>query len=359
MERRDARYAVAFAAVGAGLVLFWHLAGGEYGTQGGYVAHPAIRLAVLIAWGTAVGAAVGWLAAALPSRAAVPLGIGAILGLVGFILAVAYEIDGPGGALIDGSQNLHVLWGLIGAGIGWTLGALIGFAGTTDAPATTQRQKWLLRSMAVAVVFLGAAATRAEPYFATTRHPEQLHLPAARISMLAVASLIALTMLIAARRGSADERRAAPSEPTSRIGWLPRTGIILGCTLLIVIIAIVPQSNEVARTQRDRIINARAASRLEQVAARVADRYGTYPSDLSALLAAGGRVPDGSVARVRWVGRRYCVVVGRDDGNGSAEDPLEFAVLIPDVPGPDLSVSMIGGTGDRCARAARADDVDT
>jgi len=51
--------------------------------------------------------------------------------------------------------------------------------------------------------------------------------------------------------------------------------------------------------------------------------HGRYPSDIATLVRSSRAIPEGTaVARIRTIGRRFCVTVGVDEGGGRAGPPL-------------------------------------
>ena len=138
---------ITYAVVGVAIVLFLHLSGGANGTKGGFVEHPALRLTALIAWGAFVGAAIGWLASATSTRAALPLGLATIAAAIGFIAGLYYAVNVLGESVLDGKERVQLLSALVGGGTDGQSGHRSGSryrtqhrdlrAGTRGAPAAS------------------------------------------------------------------------------------------------------------------------------------------------------------------------------------------------------------------------------
>jgi hypothetical protein len=133
-RERGHRLIVGYAATGAAVIIVVHLSGGANGTQGGYVEHPVLRLVGLGVWGALVGATIGWLVRATPSRAVLPLGLGTIVAAIGFLVGLWFAVNVQGQSVIDGNERVQLLSSLEGAGAGWVIGASVGLAFATKEP---------------------------------------------------------------------------------------------------------------------------------------------------------------------------------------------------------------------------------
>ncbi|MGZ4150331.1 MAG: hypothetical protein ACXVQJ_09850, partial [Actinomycetota bacterium] len=302
----------ACTTLGVGVVLLSHLGGGAHGTQGGYVAHPALRLSLLLLWGAAVGGAIGWLVRALTPRAKLPLGFGTLVAALGFVGGLAFAVHILGQDLLDGNRTVQLASSLAGAGVGWLIGACVGLALATGGPRPTLREAWRIRAIAIVPIVIGVAyAWESSPPARAAAH-RVADSRAVQLAFLVDAAMVALPLLLAAgiRTRPADE----PPEPED-LDPVARSvralGIALGCTVLIGLIASAPQSRTSSQTFAQEHRNFRTLDSIQNAAQRYMQRMHALPADLDALRPYGVRLRHGTtVGFFGPVGQGLCVVVG-------------------------------------------------
>jgi hypothetical protein len=318
----------ACTTLGVGVVLLSHLGGGAHGTQGGYVAHPALRLSLLLLWGAAVGGAIGWLVRALTPRAKLPLGFGTFVAALGFVGGLAFAVHLLGQDLLDGNRTVQLASSLAGAGAGWLIGASLGLALATSGPCPTAREAWRIRATATVPVVLGVvfAFESSPPARAAARRIAEGRV--VQMAFLVDAGLVALTLLLSAgtRTRTADE----PPEPED-IDPVARSvrafGIALGCAVLIWVIASAPQSRTSSQTFAQERQNFHTLESIQSAAQRFMQQMHALPPDLDSLRPLGVRVRHGTtVGFFGPAGKGLCVVVGADH-DGTAVDPMASALI--------------------------------
>jgi hypothetical protein len=342
-ERGRVRRVIAYAALGVATVLVAHLAGGENGTQGGYVEHPALRLIGLMTWGALVGAAIGWLAAQTTLRTTLPLGVATITAAVGFIAPLWYRENVQGSSLLDANEQALLLLGLVGAGVGWAIGASIGLVLPNPAPRPSREEAMRTRGVALAAMLIGVLFAWWSWTDERSRHLRP-HGPGARIPwiMLADAALVAVTLLAVAGIRRHDE----PADPdrTHRIaGGIGRAGMGLGCLVLVAVVATAPQGRTSSETPAQRRANDRTLVSVSGAARRYMEERGEVPSDLPSLLPFGARqYPSTVIASVAALEDGVCVLVGADHDGVAVEPFVSRVVYLPRTHGV---LSMSSGVG--------------
>jgi hypothetical protein len=346
-NNRRALSAVAFAIFGAAMAILTHLAGRENGTGGGYVEHPVLRLASLIALGAVVGGALGWLTGASPARATIPLGLGFIAGSAGFVGGAAVGVNVLGAPLIDGNASLLLTSAVAGAGIGWLLGAFVGFAVARQAGRPTKRESRVLRGVGIAALLLGILAAWFQTTLVGPGGLRTRYLASLQVATIVLSALIAITLTIVARTGRAPSEPAA--EPRVLIRGLGKTGLVLGCLLSIMVLVLAVQMRATVETGIQGQANARTADILAGAAADYMDEHGVYPADLETLLASGGKVMDGSFVNFAGpVPSGFCVRVGTNIGRDYAGPPFYSNVVHPRPPKARSWTALEGWRGDTC-----------
>lgn len=350
---RRVRSAVVFAIFGVATVILFHLAGGENGTEGGYVEHPVARLMTLVAWGALIGGALGWLAEASPLRATIPVGLAFVSGIVGFVVGVVVGVNVVGDPLIDGNTSRLLTSALIGTGVGWSIGASVGLVLARPARPTLTESR-VLRSTAFAAVLVGLAAAWFETSLIGPGGLRARYLPSLQAATIADAVLVGLILVIVAGRA-----RATPPQPSSareiagafrrRLG---KAGVIVGCLLSIAVFAIALQTRAAVATAIQRGANMRTADILAAVAANYQEENGAYPADLDGLLASGGEIEDGSFVNFAGAVRGgFCVRVGTEIGGDYGGPPYSSAVVHPRPPKAHSWTAAESWVGDSCRSA--------
>lgn len=331
-HRRPLLYSIGFAIFGAGVILLTYLAGGENGTAGGYVAHPVVRLAGLVACGALVGGALGWLVGAGPARATILLGFASLAAIIGFLVGVLVYGTVLGGSFVDGNPSVLLASLLVGAGNGWFLGACAGFVLARDAVPPTKTESWVLRGLGLAALLAGGLTAWFEGALVPLRGPNRAFLGAAQAVTITDALLLGLTLVIAAGFGH-DRSVRAPSgsgAPGARfVHGMGKVGVVAGCLVAIALFAMALQSKASTETFHQARSNSRTAGILADAASRYRDETGVFPADLETLLAFDGRVPHGSFVNFAGVVHgRFCVRVGTDVGLGYGVQPFYSALAI-------------------------------
>jgi hypothetical protein len=328
-RRRGRSRIITFAAIGAAIIVLVHLGGGANGTQGGYVEHPALRLVVLIASGAFVGGTIGWLVQATPSRATLPLGFGTIGAAIGFIVGLWFAVNVQGQDLLDGNPQVQELSELLGAGVGWVIGASIGLAFASEEPKPSRTDAWRTRRVAVAMLLIGFLWA----WWERSNELEQgLHVPtlAAGVPgiLLLDTALVALTLLAVAGVGTRrSDRPAGSSEGGRLIDGIGRAGMGFGCFVLISVLAAAPQARRSSETPRQVRTNYRTLYRVTNAAQRYMEKRGSVPHGLGSLRHLGARIPSGTViASFEPLEDGVCVVVGTDH-DGAAVEPLVSGIV--------------------------------
>ena len=336
---------IAYAVVGVAIVLFLHLTGGANGTEGGFVEHPVLRLTGLIAWGAFVGAAIGWLASATSTRAALPLGLATIAAAIGFIAGLWYAADVLGESILDGKERVQLLSALVGGGTGWAIGASIGFALPNPAPRPSRRDARRTRGVALAAMLIGVLAAWWAWTGERSRHLHP-HGAGARIpwATLVDAALVAVTLLVVAgiRPRGDDEppEREAIHRLASGIG---RVGMGLGCFVLIAVLAGAPQARTSSETPQQINANYRTLGSVSEAARRYMEERTEVPPDLGSLRPFGAVQNPGTViASFEPLEDGVCVLVGTDH-EGVAVEPFVSGKAY--LPRSDGSLSESAGVG--------------
>jgi len=354
-RERGHRLIVGYAATGAAVIIVVHLSGGANGTQGGYVEHPVLRLVGLVVWGALVGATIGWLVRATPSRAVLPLGLGTIFAAIGFLVGLWFAVNVQGQSLIDGNERVQLLSSLEGAGAGWVIGASVGLAFATKEPKPSRADARRTRGVALAVLLLGVLAAwwevQGQP---SRRRPGYAVGAGIQRAYLVDAALVAVTLLVVAgirqRRGTEPAIRDGDGALLNGIG---RVGRGLGCFVLICGLARAPQARRSSETPRQVRANYRTLSIVGSAASRYMEERGSVPPDLRALRRFGAHALPGTViASFEPHDDGVCVVVGTDH-DGVAVVPLVSVIVY--LPHRHGSLSQEGGVGiiPACRRTLR------
>jgi hypothetical protein len=346
-ERRRGRdLLVRYAAIGAAIIVLVHLGSGANGTQGGYVEHPALRLVVLLAWGAFVGGVIGWLARATPSRATLPLGLGTIAAAIGFIVGLWFAVNVQGQDLLDGNPQVQELSELLGAGVGWAIGASIGLAEVNTEPMPSRDDARRTRRVAVAMLLIGVlwASWERSNELDQGLHVRTVAAGVPGVLLLDVA-LVALTLLVVV--GGVGRRRnegtATSSEGGRSIDRIGRAGMGFGCFVLIAILAAAPQDRRSSETPRQVDANYRSLASVEHAAQQYMEKRRTVPHDLGSLRRFGAHVSSGTaIASIEPLEDGVCVVVGTDN-DGVAVEPLVSGIVY--LPGRRDSLTEEGGIG--------------
>jgi hypothetical protein len=324
-HRRHVRFSLAFGAFGVVAAL--------YGTGGELLdlsSHPP--LSVLAGWGALVGGTIGWIAASLPRRATFPLGVATILAAGGFLAGLAVAVHLLGQDLIDGNGNSQLATSLAGAGVGWFLGMLIGVAIAAEARSFTSREAWLLRGVGAAALAIGAwiarlmATSVGEPWLATKRYLEP-----AQLAVAADAVLVCITLLVVAggRHRSEVDAVDGIAEGSLWTRGVTGAGVVLGCLVLVAVLATLPASSALHEDRRHAYVNDLALSRLNGAARRYMEVRGTYPSDLATLTAGRPVGPESVVTVFLVTPDKLCLTIGTDLGSGEGVGPFESSALRP------------------------------
>ena len=345
------RSGAGIAICGATVVILTHFAGGGYEIQSGYVEHPVVRLVSLVAWGALVGGALGWLAGASPPRASIPVGLAFLAGIAGFVVGMVIGVKALGEGLIDGNSSRLLTSALIGAGIGWSLGACTGLALARDVAPPTRTESWMLRGVGLAALLLGLVTARFE---ATLVGPGGLHtrfLTSLQAATVVDAAILGLTLVIAGGRVHAIPSRTPP-EPRSEarfMSLLGKTGIVFGCIISTSVFVLAFQARTAVETSIQARANDRTAYSLASAASEYMSKKGMYPADLEALLAAGGKIERGSYVNfVGVVPGGFCVRIGTDIGNDYGGPPYFSVVVHPRPPKARSWTDSEGWLGDSC-----------
>jgi hypothetical protein len=323
-RERGHRSIVVYAVIGVAVIIVVHLAGGANGTQGGYVEHPVLRIVGLLLWGTAVGATIGWLVAATPSRAVLPLGLGTIVAAIGFVIGLWFAVNVQGESVVDGNERVQLLSSLVGAGAGWVIGASVGLAIATKEPKPSRADAWRTRGVALAVLLLGVLAAwwevLGEP---SGQRPGYAVGAGIQRAYLVDAALVAITLLIVAGIGQRRDTEPATRDGTGALlNGLGRVGRGLGCFVLIFGLASAPQVRRSSETPRQVRTNDRTLSIVASAAYRYMDERGSVPPDLRSLRRFGAHeLPGTVIASFEPREDGVCVVVGTDHG-GVAVIPI-------------------------------------
>lgn len=329
------------------MAILTHLAGGENGTEGGYVEYPVLRLAGLIAFGAVVGGALGWLTGASPTRATIPLGIGFSAGSAGFVGGAAVGVNVLGAPLIDGNASLLLTSAVVGAGIGGLIGVCVGFAIARQTGRPTQRESRVLRGVGIAALLVGLLAAWFETSLVGPGGLRTRYLASLQVATIVDSAVVGITLAIAAGTGRASSEPTF--EPRALLRRLGRAGLVLGCLLTIIVFVVAVQTRAAVETGIQRQANARTADLLAAAAADYRDENGAYPADLEALLASGGRIVDGSFVNFAGpVPGGFCVRVGTDIGRGYAGPPFYSNVVHPRPPKARSWTALEGWAGDSC-----------
>jgi hypothetical protein len=343
-ERRH-RLVVGYAATGAAVIIFVHLAGGANGTQGGYVEHPVLRFVGLLVWGTFVGATIGWLVRATPSRAMLPLGLGTIVAAIGFVLGLWFAVNVQGQSVIEGNERVQLLSSLVGAGAGWVIGASVGLTFAINEPKPSRADAWRTRGVALAVLLLGVLAASWEVLGEPSgRRPGYAVGAGIQRAYLVDAALVAVTLLVVAgirqRRDTEPAIRRGTGALLNGIGGVGRG---LGCFVLICGLASAPQARRSSETPSQVRANYRTLSNVGSAASRYMEERGSVPPDLRSLRRFGAHELRGTViASLEPHEDGVCVVVGTDH-EGVAVIPLVSGIVY--LPHSHGSLSQEGGIG--------------
>jgi hypothetical protein len=331
--------------------------GGLFTTFGAGVALRAAPPPLLLAaCGLLAGSAIGWLAASLPARARLPLGLGALSAAVGAIGVPVFLATVLGRDLLD-TEEIDMLVGcIVASGVGWVLGAAIGAALAAHAEPLTAGQAWLLRGLAlvsfpIALTPVWIQSTSAGPSDVVARSIASL-----RVSTLADAAIVCITLLLVAggrHERSSNERRLneRPSSERSAATLGPKlasgtatTGLVLAGIVTIGLLRAALVTPSFLADDRRADANRRTADSLAGAARRYLDREGSYPTAVPALLSAGGRIQPGSVVTYLAAQEdRFCLTVGTETGTGAGGEPFWSAVVRPR--------SVSSGTGDTQAHS--------
>ena len=314
ITRHALKTSVIFAIFGAALALLGVLGDGANGAQGGYVVHPLVRSAGLVALGTLVGGGCGWLVGAGPAKATIPVGLGSLLAIAGFVAGAAVGVNALGQPLIDGNASVLITSALVGAGIGWLVGSGIGFALVADLPPPTTTQARALRSVAGAALLIGVATARFEASLVGPGGLDLRHLSGVRAVTVFDGALLALVLALAG--GSRRWRATAPSAGRAEASvarTIGTVGLAFGCVAVAAVVVLAFQSRAAIQTSFQARVNSFTVDSLTGAARDYYEKFGEFPTGLKTLLAFDGRVASGSYVNFAGpVAGRFCVRVGTD-----------------------------------------------
>jgi hypothetical protein len=282
-----------------------------------------------------------WPSGVLPTRTTTPVGLGVLGGIVGFLAGTFVGVNVVGDALIDGNPSRLLTSALVGAGIGWVVGAAIGFA---NAAVSEPTRPWMLRAVGFAAVLIGVGTAWYEQQLVGPGGLSARYLSSLRVVTIVDATAVGLTFAIAAGREAPRTKGGAPF-----LDWFGRVGVVLGAILALLVAFGAIQTRAEVLTSIRRGSNMLTAERLSTVAADYFEEHGAYPEDLDALLAAGGRVRAGSVVNFAGVVRNgFCVRVGTEVGLGYGAPPFASAVVHPRPPRAKSWTAAEAWSADTC-----------
>lgn len=262
------------------------------------------------------------------------LGVASIGGFLGLIAGIVVAAAAGWVLLPDDAGPLPFSM-MVGAGIGWLIGAWLGSVLSQGArsPGTVGRT---LVHIGVAVVVLGAALIAVWPlaarvsqggltYFSFWR--ADVGMLAFEITAMVDAAIVVSTFLFVLKR-----RDRQDAEVPGRIaGATGIAGLLLGGVVFAFSLWIVATTwSETVARQRDRAMT-RTTSSLVDAVHRHERRTGSLPTNLGEMLGAGGKVfPGVQVEFAGVVDATFCVRIGTDTGEPQAGDPhYSFAVHRP------------------------------
>lgn len=285
------------------------------------------------------------------------LGYASLGGFAGTIAAIIIGGSALGISVPDNAENLPFVM-MVGACIGWVVGATLGLrAGTYARPAGSAGRTSLL--LCAVIIALGEIATFLSPV--PTRlsggvtYLSWWHLaggPAFEVVMIVATALVLATFLAVSRR-----RESTPSLPLEVFtGGIGRVGLVVGVTLFsLAMLAVKENWSIAAYDQRYQAVSATLSSLLT-AAEKQQERSGSYPTTLEEVLAAGGRIRRGTQVEFAGVmNGAFCVRVGIDIGEDRAGDPHSSGKVHPRPQRSHSSTSEEDWRGNPCWPSGGAD----
>ncbi len=277
----------------------------------------------------------------------VVVGLAALGGIAGLLVGGNVGIAHLDVDLPDDAGFLPFVM-MVGAGIGWVVGAMLGFVSGARARPVGALGRRLLFAMTVGVAVLAMAMAT---WPNTSRWPEMevglWHSQEGRAfetatmidAMLAVVTILAVTK---------RHVPTAPKEPPIIVTASAILGLVLGAIVLGLAVMTLAGSGGGIDQERKRAVHQTTLSVAKEVTDHT-DRAGTFPTDLNDARAAARRARPGTQIEFAGLvdgGESFCLRVGIRGEDGLTEDPY-FAALIQRRPGGAAYVASVS-EGNTC-----------